>query len=237
MKQSENVGKIIRWVVIVLIAAALIGLMLINAMKPKDHTEAVWSEGTTLGKLDAKNYYIYYTDLACPYCDAFSKVLFDNKDDFVKDYIEGKDILYEVRVTDFLYNYGEHKPEMSRWSAEGVYCARAESKFWEYYQAAIEQLYADYFSSGIGTSKTAPSIEGMTAEYWQDLGHKIGLGESFDSYFTEHKMLSEIEENTARAAKQVDGGLPYFKFNKFTTGGFDPSWDYDYVKRYLDAGL
>ena len=230
-------SKAIRWIAIVLITGALIGLMILNAVKPVDHSEAVWDEASTLGKMDAKNYYIYYTDLGCPYCNLFSHIIVDNMDEFKRDYVEGKDILYEVRVTDFLYEYGEHKPDMSRWSAEAIYCAADEGKFWDYYETAIKTLWDDYLSKGIGTSKTAPMITDMTADYWQKIGHKIGLSDQFDSCFTEHKMVDKVLENTAKAAQKVQGGLPFYKFNSFSTGGFDPSWDWDGVKQLLNAGL
>ena len=229
--------KAIRWIILFGVVALFVALIVVNANKPVDRSGNVWDEGTTLGNLEAKNYYIYYTDLACPYCDVYSRILLENEEEFKKDYIQEKDILYEMRVTDFLYEFGEHKPDMSRWSAEAIYCARNEGKFWDYYREAIKSLYDDYYSKGIGSSKGAPMIEGMTVDYWLDIGHRIGLSGQFDSCVTEHRMLDEVKNNTQKAAKYVQGGLPYFKFNKFTTGGFDPSWDWSYVKKLLDAGL
>ena len=236
-KKDKNTSKIVRWVVIIAIAVVFVALMVMHFSKPQDHTDAVWDQGTTLGNLNAKNYYIDYTDLACPYCDVFSRLIFENEEEFIHDYIEGKDILYEVRMTDFLYEYGSHDLEFSRWGAEATYCALNEGKFWDYYRNAVLSLYDDYQSKGIGSEKGAPMIEGMTVDYWLDLGHEIGLGSEFDTCVKSHKMLEKVKENTAKAAKQVDGGLPYFKFNKFTTGGFDTNWDWSYVRQYLDAGL
>ena len=228
--------RVARWIVIVLVVSAFFGIIISN-INNTDHKDAVWNQAATIGKMDAKNYYIFYTDLACPYCDAFSLALLSHEDEFKADYIEGKDILYEVRVTDFLYEYGEHRPEMSRLSAEAVYCATNEGKFWEYYHTALEMLDEDYFSKGIGVSKTAPAISDMSADYWLKIGENIGLSGEFESCFSEHKMLDKVKENTAKAAQQVQGGLPYFKFGKFSTGGFDTRWGWDYVKKYLDAGL
>ena len=228
--------KAIKWVALGLIVVAFFGIVFAN-LNNTNHADAVWDKATTIGKLDAKNYYIFYTDLACPYCSAFSLSILDNKEAFERDYIDGKDILYEVRVTDFLYEYGEHQPEMSRWSAEAVYCATNENRFWDYYYGALHMLDEDYYSNGVGVSKTAPMIPDMNEEYWLNIGKKIGLSDEFESCYTEHKMLDKVKENTAKASKQVQGGLPYFKFGKFTTGGFDSSWGWDYVKKYLDAGL
>lgn len=228
--------KIVRWVVLVLVVGLFFGLIITN-IGNKNHADAVWNEAATIGKMDAQHYYIFYTDMACPYCSAFSLAIHENYDEFKRDYIEGKDILYEVRVTDFLYEYGEHQPEMSRWGAEATYCAANENRFWEYYYGALDALKNDYFSRGIGVSKTAPMISDMTADYWLEVGKSIGLSDEFESCFTEHKMLDKVKENTAKAAQQVQGGLPYFKFDKFTTGGFDTNWGWSYVKKYLDAGL
>ena len=234
---KKNLGKIIRWILILVVALGFVAILAARLSAPQDHTDAIWDQGTTMGNLNAKNYYIDYTDLACPYCDVFSRLIFENEEEFRRDYIEGKDILYEVRMTDFLYEYGSHDAEMSRWRAEGTYCALSGGKFWDYYRNAVLSLYEDYQSKGIRSEKGAPKIEGMTVDYWLDLGHEIGLGSEFDSCVKDHKMLDKVKENTQKAAKQVDGGLPYFKFNKFTTGGFDNKWDWSYVRRYLDAGL
>ena len=228
--------KILRYLAIVLVVVAFFALIISNVSN-KDHTDSVWNEATTLGRMNAKHYYIFYTDLACPYCSAFSLAVMDNKDEFMSDYIDGKDILYEVRVTDFLYEFGEHKPEMSRQSAEAVYCATNENRFWDYYYSALDHLYNDYYSEGVGTSKDAPMITDMTRDYWLNIGKELGLSSEFESCYTEHKMLNKVKENTAKASQFVQGGLPYFKFDKFTTGGFDTAWGWDYVKKYLDAGL
>ncbi|MBR2588871.1 thioredoxin domain-containing protein [Candidatus Saccharibacteria bacterium] len=225
------------FIIVLLLLGALIMFNMYGGSSTEDHADKVWNEGTTLGNMDAKNYYIMYTDLACPYCDAFSRQIAEHEEEFITDYIEGKDILFEVRVTEFLKLYSEHKPNMSEWSAEGVYCARNEGKFWEYYHAALRSLWDDYQSQGVGASKTSPAITNMTADYWLNIGHKLGLSSNFDTCFNEHQMLPEIRANTERAAKNVDGGLPYFKFGSFTNGGFDTNWGWDYVKQYLDSGL
>lgn len=230
-------NRIISTITLVIVILLLGALIIVNMTSEEDHTEKVWDERTTLGKMDAKNYYIMYTDLACPYCDAFSRLIAENEEEFKRDYIEGKDILYEVRVTEFLHEYSESKPAMSQWSAEGVYCARNEGKFWEYYHTALISLWEDYQSKGIGVSKTSPAITNMTADYWLNIGHKIGLSDSFDNCFNNHDTLAEILANTEKAAKYVDGGLPYFKFGTFVTGGFDTTWDWSYAKQYLDSGL
>ncbi|MBQ3352219.1 thioredoxin domain-containing protein [Candidatus Saccharibacteria bacterium] len=229
-------NKVLSTIVLVVVILLVGALIVFNMSRPEDHTDKVWNEGATMGKMNAKNYYIMYADLACPYCDAFSRAIAEHEEEFKRDYIEGKDILFEVRVTEFLKLYSERKPNWSEWSAEAVYCARNEGKFWEYYHGAVLALWEDYQSKGVGVSKTSPAISNITADYWLEIGHKLGLSSEFDSCYNEHKMLDEVRANTMKAAKYIDG-LPYFKFGSFTTGGFDTNWGWDYAKQYLDAGL
>lgn len=232
-------GKIVRSVVILALVALFIGLIIFNVNGKGSLAGKVWDERATLGSTEAKNYYVMYTDLACPYCDVFSRALLENEEEFRQDYVEGKDILYEVRVTDFLYEYGEHKPDMSRWSAKGVYCATAQDKFWDYYHAALQALYEDYHSKGIGVSKDSPEIKGMEETYWTEkVAKRAGVdNDEFQSCYASSDTLKAVEKNTQKTAQAIQGGLPYFAFNKYTTSGFDNSWGWEYVKRYLDAGL
>ena len=228
-------GRIIRIAAVIILAGAFVALIIFNASStPADEA---WDEATTMGNLDAKNHYIFYTDLMCPYCDAYSRLIAENKEEFQRDYLEGKDILYEIRLTDFLYEYGEHKTEYSRQSAEAAYCAARENKFWDFYEAALNKLNKDYHSKGIGVSKTSPQIKDITDEYWLNIGKSVGLGEQFETCYKNHETVDQIKANTAKVSRIVDSGLPYFKFGKFSTGGFDQSWDWSYVKKYLDAGL
>ena len=234
MKQA---GKIVRIVGLVAVSVAVLMLIILSAATKPSSGDKVWDSRTTVGSLNAKNYYVQYTDLACPYCSVFSRNLMDNFEEFKRDYIEGKDILYEVRVTDFLYEYGEHKTGMSRWGAAGTYCATQEDKFWEYYHAALKSLWKDYHSKGIGVSKESPMIEDMTKDYWVKIGEKVGFDKAeFASCMDSGETVEAIQKNTAKAAKSANG-MPYFVFNKFVSSGFDNNWGWDYVKEYLDAGL
>lgn len=229
--------KAVGWIVLGGIVALFITLVAIGSSGPVDHSKTVWDQNTTIGNLDARNYYIYYTDLACPYCSVFSREIMFNKDEFENDYIKGKDILFEVRVTDTLYEYSDSRAQMSRDSAEAVYCAKDEGKFWDYYYAALRKLWDDYHSKGIGVSKMSEPITDLPNDYWLNIGKSVGLGEKFESCLLGHEMVARVREDTARAWKQMQGGLPYFNFGNFTTSGFSDTWDWEYVKRYLDAGL
>lgn len=232
-KQANKQGRIWRTVAVVVVAFLFILLMIINlTAKPKPGDQA-WNEAATIGDLEAKNYYIMYTDLMCPYCDVFSRAVMENWDEF-QQYLADNDILFEVRLTDYLYEGNGY--DTSRDSAEAAYCAMRENKFWDFYHGALKSLWDDYHSKGIGSSKNAPHISDMPDDYWRTIGHEVGLGADFDKCLDNHETVSEIENNTRRAL-QVAQGMPFFQFNKFTTSGFDNNWGWDYVKKYLDAGL
>lgn len=229
----NQTSKIARIVAIILVIAMLFGLIILNSSTRQTAGDQAWNEGATVGNLEAKNFYVMYTDLLCPYCDVFSREIMEHWDEFLA-YLDEHDILFEVRLTDYLYEGSGI--DYSREAAEGAYCALHEDKFWDYYHAALASLWKDYHSKGIGDSKTSPSISNVPEDYWLKIGHKVGLGDSFDDCVTSHATVKEIENNTRRAL-QVAEGMPSFKFNKFSTAGFDNSWDWEYVKMYLDAGL
>ena len=238
--EAKNGGasKIIRIIGLAVVGALLLFVVISAIISGSDtsHDSKVWDKRTTIGKMDAKNYYIMYTDMACPYCSVFSREIMNHQDEFERDYIEGQDILFEVRVTDYLYEYGT-SIDMSRWGATGTYCATQEDKFWDYYHQALKTLWEDYHSKGIGVSKTSPQIQDMTKEYWVKIGGLVGMDEDeLSSCMDSDETISAVEENTAKALKVAEG-MPSFAFGKFKTSGFNDTWGWDYVKKYLDAGL
>lgn len=230
--------KVLRVVAAILIFGALLSLFALSRTGDK-LAGKVWDTRTTVGSMNAKHHYIMYTDLACPYCNVFSRQIMENKDEFMSEYVEGKDILFEVRLTNFLKKFSGYDIGMSQWSAEGAYCARNQDRFWDYYYAGQQALWDDYYSKGIGISKTAPKMENMTEEYWLIIGQKLGLGEEFEKCYTNHETAEELDATAEKVSRMMGdgGGMPYFKFGKFTQSGFDPSWGWEYVKQYLDAGL
>jgi len=232
-KKTANQGRIWRTIAVIVVAALFIIIMIVSLTSKPAPGDRAWNQATTIGNLEAKNYYIMYTDLMCPYCDVFSRATMEHWDEF-QQYLSDNDILFEVRLTDYLYEGNDIAA--SRNSAEGAYCAMRENKFWDYYHGALQSLWDDYHSKGIGTSKTAPQIQDMPDDYWRTVGHEAGLGEDFDKCLDEHATIAEIEDNTRRAL-QVAQGMPFFQFNKFTTAGFDNNWGWDYVLKYLNAGL
>lgn len=228
-----KVGKIARIACLILLAGVF-AFGIYSATRKTPNSEKVWDERTTVGSMDAENYFVVYTDLVCPYCVAFENAILENEEEF-KKYIEENDVLVEIKVTDFLYEFGESRPEMSRHSAVAAYCAKNEGKFWEYYSHAIKTLWNDYFKDEGKSGFMLMSR--LDKSYWTELGKEIGLGESFETCASTNATIEEVINNTAEVAKTIDGGMPSFKFNKFSFTGFDMSWGWDYVKYYFDKGL
>lgn len=230
VKKSNNVGRIIA---IVAVIATFILLIVGSSAVKESPADKAWDLETTVGNENAKNHYIMYTDLMCPYCDVFSREVMAHWDEF-EQYLAENSILFEVRLTDALY-LGSGST-MSRDSAEAAYCAKRENKFWDFYHGALASLWEDYHSKGIGNSKTATPIRDMPDDYWLKVGHGAGLGETFDNCVKNRETADEVYDNSVRAL-QVSEGMPTFQFGNFTTSGFSDTWDWSYVKRYLDAGL
>lgn len=227
----------IRTILTVLVLLSLGFLIAINVSNKPPAKDKVWDLATTMGDPEAKKHYVMYTDMMCPFCDVFSRAIKSHKEEFEKEYLEKQGILFEVRVTDFLGEYGQHKHPGSRWSAEGAHCAARQNRFWDYYYAGLDRLWEDYHSKGIGVGPRSPQITGMTEGYWLKIGADLGLGEEFNRCMTEDSTVEQIKKNSEKTANSIQGGLPFFKFGKFTTSGFDQSWGWDRAKQMLDAGL
>lgn len=226
----NKIGRILGIVAVVGALAAAI----IFSMKGPSTADKIWDKETIIGNPEAKNYFIIYSDLLCPFCVAFENAMAKNEE-AVKQYVADNDIVIEVRVSEFLYDYGESRPINSRYSAEAVFCAKKEGKFWDYYNHAIKTVWSDYFSqSGKGAFVEMSKLD---KSYWITLGKQVGLGESFKSCVENDETLKEVQEVTTKTAKLVNGGMPYFKFNEWSTSGFDLSWGYEHVLQYFEAGL
>ena len=225
--------KALRVVGIILVVGILFAAIIASMNGKTSSAGKVWDQETTVGNIDAGNYFVIYSDLACPYCVAFENAILENKEEYL-EYIKKNDILIEVRLSDFLYEYGESNPIESRYGAVATFCAKEEGRFWDYYDLAISKVWNEYFkNSGKGAFT---EFNKLGKDYWIKMGKEIGLGESFATCVEEDKTLPQVMENAAKSAKAANG-LPYFKFNKYTSGGFDLSWGFDYVLMYFEAGL
>lgn len=226
-------GKIIRIIGIVVIVVAIFAAMVASMSQKPSNAERVWDKEMTVGNMEAKNYFIIYSDVACPYCVAFENAIIEHEEDF-KRYIEQNDVLVEIRVSDFLYEYGQSKSIESRYGAEAIYCARNEGRFWDYYNLAITKVWNEYYAK-LGKSAFG-EFNKLGKDYWIDMGKEIGLGETFVSCVENDETVTEIKKNAEKSAKLVNG-MPYFKFNDSVQSGFDLSWGWEYVLMYFNSGL
>ena len=218
----------------IILVVGLIGAAIVTSMTVKpSNSDKVWDMAMTKGDPDAENYFIVYSDIMCPYCVAFENAILENEEEF-ENYLAENGILFEVRISDFLYEYGESKALNSRYSAEATFCAKNEGAFWDYYSLAITRAWNDFFKEGGKAAFT--EMDKLEKDYWIGLGHEIGLGESFENCVNNDESLAEVEATAKKMAKSASG-MPSFKFNDYTTSGFDLSWGWEYVLMYFDAGL
>lgn len=222
------------------VIGGLIALFVYNSLNTTIETSA-WNTQMSIGDAStAKLHYVMYTDIFCPYCDKFSDAVMSHWDEFKTDYIEGKNILFEIRVTDMNYESGHSNN--SRPAGEGAYCAAKQEKFWEYYHGILGKLYEDYHSKGIGISKTSEHIPDLENSYFYEAAEEAGLDkDAFVSCMENHETADELDKNTRRASGIVGGGVPYFNFGSFKTSGFagnfNAEYDWNQAKSMLDAGL
>lgn len=225
--------KAIRIITIIAVIGLIFAAIIASTTAKPSNAEKVWVKEMTIGNLEAKNYFIIYSDLVCPYCVAFENAILEHEEEFQK-YLEDNDILLEIRLSDFLYEFGETNPINSRYSAVASYCARDAGKFWDYYNLAITTLWNDYFKASGKAAFT--QISKLDKNYWINLGKKVGLGEEFASCVEADSPLEEIEANAKKTAKLVTG-LPSFKLNSYSPPGFSLSGTWEDVKAYFNAGL
>ncbi len=225
--------KILSVIGIVAVVALVVASIIISMTSKQSNSEIVWDKDTTVGNLDAKNYFIIYSDLVCPYCLAFENAIIEHEDEF-QQYIKDNDILVEVRLSDFLYEYGESNPIHSRYSAIASYCAKNEGKFWDYYNLAVKTVWDDFFRDDGKSGFTR--LNNQDQDYWTKIGKKVGLGDEFESCIANQDPLDEIKENALKSTK-LTNGMPYFKFNKFVSSGFTMEGDWEKVLMFFEAGL
>ena len=226
-------AKIARIAGIVAILVLIVAAMVISFNHKIPNSEKIWDKETVVGDVNADNYFIIYSDIVCPYCVAFENAIIEHQSEFEK-YIRENNVLIEVRLSDFLYEYGQTNPIASRHSAEAVYCAKKEGKFWDYYDHIIPAVWNGYFKNS-GKNAFA-ELNAMGKDYWIKLGKEIGLGDDFENCVKNDETLDEVIEIAAKTVKQING-MPYFKFNNYVSSGFDLSWGWEYVKMYFDSGL
>ncbi|MBQ6410085.1 thioredoxin domain-containing protein [Candidatus Saccharibacteria bacterium] len=218
---------------LIVIVVAIFAAMIISFNQKTPNSEKVWDKDTTVGNMEAQNYFIIYSDIVCPYCVAFENAIIEHEDEF-QEYIEKNDILVEIRLSDFLYEYGQSNPISSRYSAEAVYCAKKEGKFWDYYNHVIPYVWNNYFA--VSGKNAFAELNAKKKDFWINIGKEAGLGENFANCVNNSESLDEVIEIAAKTVKNIDG-MPYFKFNKYIFSGFSLDQGWDHVKMHFAEGL
>ena len=234
--------KAIRIGALVAVIGLLVGLVVYNILNPPAPDNSVWNAAMSKGDAEtAKHHFVMYTDIFCPYCDKFSNAIAANLDKWEKDYIERENGLFEIRVTDINYRNGHS--DNSRPAGIAAYCAARQNKFWDYYYALLAQMFEDYHSKGIGVDPYSQHIPDLPNSYFTDVAKDIEFDQnSFKQCVDNQETLSELNKNTAKAEKNLNGsGIPHFVFDKFVYDGFAGNWDtahdYEQVKTLMNAGL
>lgn len=219
---------------VVAVIAALIATITISITNKEKASGKVWDMDMTMGNPDAENYFIIYSDLACPYCIYFEEPIIEHEENF-KQYLEDNDILLEVRLSDFLFEYGQHQSPASREGAIASYCAKNEGKFWDYYNSAVHSVWRDFFNEN--GKAGLYGLDQTDKSYWLNIGKQVGLeSDSFKNCVNNNEPLDIIMERAAKTTKLVSG-MPYFKFNSYTFSGANPNMTYSDVMMYMEAGL
>lgn len=231
--KERGLGRLARVIGLVLLSVAFLAIIFVSMNTKVPNSEKVWYPEMTTGNMDAKNYFVIYSDIACPYCIAFENAIIKNKEEF-ETYIEENDVLVEIRVADFLYEFGESNPIESRYGAEAIYCAKDAGKFWDYYELAVTKVWNEYFKNA---GKSAFSeFNKLGKDYWIEIGEEVGLDEDFARCVNDDRVLDAVMGDAKKMTRMVTG-MPYFKFNNYVLSGFDLSWGWDRVVTYFDAGL
>ncbi len=229
----SRVGWIITGAVVLLLGALF---TYNNDSEPSQAANAavdeIWYEEMTKGDKDAPNKFVYYTDIACPFCAKFHKAS-SPETDFDEDYIESGKVHMEIRVTDLLSSNNENSTR----AGESAYCAADQDKFFDYYDTIVTKFDDDYFSKNIGTSPASPKIPKLEDDYYHDAAKTAGLNfDEFTECLDSGEKAKDVRDATNKTIPLLPygRGVPYFEVNDYKTSGF--AGDYDTVKQLMMAG-
>ena len=67
--------RILRIIGVLAVVGVLLATIIISMTSKPSNAERVWDSDMTVGNMEAKNYFIIYSDIACPYCIAFENAI------------------------------------------------------------------------------------------------------------------------------------------------------------------
>lgn len=197
----------------------------------------VWHKEMLLGDENAKNHFVEYSDIMCPWCAKFSTQIKNHLAELKQKYLDTNEVSLEFRLTDYLTTDDDSKgADNSTRAGERVYCALHQNKFWEFYESLIAKLNEDYYDKGIGYHG-GPQVPVLADEYYNAIAQNVGLDmDGFKKCIDDKVGYDDIKQSTQSAAYDTGNkGLPFFRFNKYTNSGFDGNWET--IEKMLEAGL
>lgn len=217
VRQCEH-GGVVNWIIIGVVVVGLGSLFVYNVIhhdpSVNAHTVGMpWNANMTMGKADTPNKFVQYSDYFCYHCSKVHEAR--NGTDFKKDYIDSGKVYYEMRIVAVL-----DTPNTPR-GAEAAYCAADQNKYWEYTDAILDKINADYFSKNVGLGPGYPSIELLPVTYYSEPATSLGMDKAkFENCVTNNQHEQEIQTATNRALSAKVTGLPFLVVNDYTSNGF-----------------
>lgn len=234
MIELKNSGLISK-IVIIIIAVALVGLMAYSISHPTPNAHIgdgnPWNKNMTLGKTNAPNKLILYTDYFCSYCANVHSAISSKQ--FTNTYIKTGKVRLESRTTTMLSYVSANTDQ----GAEAAYCSADQNKYWQYSDDIISRIKSDYFDKGIGVKDVAnpQKIPKLAVDYFVASAVNTGLNTAtFRNCMTSEKHKQQIADNTEKATNLGVDGLPYIVINNYQTSGF--VGNYDTLVTALKAG-
>lgn len=232
---NRQSGGVVSWIIIGAVGVFVIALFIYNMTNKSEaknpHTStAAWNSNMLLGKADAPNKFVEYTDYFCSYCEKVQKAA---GKDFEEQYINSGNMSMENRIVTVLKNVSPNTEQ----GANAAYCAADQNKYWEYSRHIVPRIKTDYWDKGIGTKEVANPvpIAKLPLEYFLVSARAVGLDEQkFEDCVKSETHKQEIDTATNKALQLGVNGLPYMVVNNYVSNGF--TGGYDALKMVLKAG-
>ena len=190
-----------------------IGKFMPESLKPGGQLTRAITQSNTMGDANAPIHIIEYGDFQCPYCLKFWR---ETEPQLIDEYVNTGKVYFEYR------SMGEFLGEESQWSAEAVYCAGDQGRFWEYH----DTLFSNWTGENVGD---------FTKEKLIGYAGSVGLDvQAFEKCLSEEKHKATVEQDTANA--QADGvhATPTLIINGTKVEGAQP---FDVLKHMIEELL